>query len=252
MTPNNSTPVPVLLYHDVVVGTPGDRWTVNRDALAAQLDAILDSGRTALTASQFAARVLDSPESTEGLCAITFDDGYASFAELAMPLLEERGLPSTAYLTTGLLDQPGMLSRAGAVDVYRTKGVEVGAHAVRHRHLDLLSAADAQVEVEASRADLAELTGEAPISFAYPHGSFSRKVRELVRNAGYDNAYSVRDAFTHRADDRFGIARLTVEIDTSVEQVREWMSGRGAPLSWRGERLRTKAFRQVRALRARG
>lgn len=245
-------PVPVLLYHDVTTGTPADRWTVRQDALAAHLDAVLDSGRTVLTASRLAARLfdVDADGAAAGVCAVTFDDGFASFTDLAMPLLGERGLDSTVYLTTGLLDRPGMLSRSAVADLYRSGGAEVGAHAVRHRHLDLLAPADLRAEVEGCRSELGELTGRLAASFAYPHGSFTRAVRDAVREAGYGSGYAVRDAFTHVRDDRFAIARLTVHADTPPERVRQWLSGRGAPLSWRRERLRTKVFRQVRRLRA--
>jgi peptidoglycan/xylan/chitin deacetylase (PgdA/CDA1 family) len=285
----NQIAVPVLLYHDVTDGAPADRWTVTRDALAAHLDAVLAAGLTVLTASQLAHRLSGGPDAevpgaevpgTGGLdaggpepgaggprseaeaeaeaeagasprvCALTFDDGFASFAELAMPLLAERGLAATVYVTTGLLGEQGMLSRSAALDVFRAAGVEVGAHAIRHRHLDLLTVDEARTEIEGCRADLTELTGTAPRSFAYPHGSFTRTVRDLVRDAGYDSGYAVKNAFTHPADDRYALARLTIEADTPTARIRDWLSGTSAPLSWRRERLRTKAFRRVRAMRS--
>jgi hypothetical protein len=57
----------------------------------------------------------------------------------------------------------------------------------------------------------------------------------------------VKNALTHREDDPYARARLTVLAGTGRRTVEGWLAGRGAPPSWRGERLRTKAFRHVRA-----
>lgn len=38
------------------------------------------------------------------LACVTFDDGFASVRELALPVLEEMRVPATVYLVTGLLD----------------------------------------------------------------------------------------------------------------------------------------------------
>jgi len=42
-----------------------------------------------------------------------------------------------------------------------------------------------------------------------------------------------------------------VLADTARHRVEQWLAGRGAPRSWRRERLRTTAYRHVRAVRKR-
>src|SRR5690606_33047929 len=39
-----------------------------------------------------------------GECSITFDDGYADNAELALPVLSHWRLPATFFVTTGFID----------------------------------------------------------------------------------------------------------------------------------------------------
>ena len=240
---------PVLLYHDVTRGVPDSPWQINVGELAAHLDEVAACGRTVLDATALDAALADGCAPPSPLCAVTFDDGYASFTELALPLLRERHLPATLYVTTDYLERPGMLSR-GAVRDLLDEPVEIGAHAVHHVHLDLYRAA-AGSQVRDCRAELAGLLGRAPASFAYPHGSFDRTVRDAVERAGYTNAYAVKNAFTHIADDRYARARLTVVAATDRRTVGRWLAGRGAARSWRGERLRTTAYRQVRAARER-
>jgi peptidoglycan/xylan/chitin deacetylase (PgdA/CDA1 family) len=244
------TLTPVLLYREVVAGQPDNRWQVSRSALAADLDAVLRSGRAALTASALADRLVHTRGDGTGVCAITFDDGNAHFLDLVVPLLVERGLPATVYVATGRLGQPGGLPESAVADLAHA-GIEVGGHTVLHRDLDLLADAAIRCELQISRDHLTELLGRAPRSFAYPYGAYDRIARDLVSGAGYDNAYALKNAMTHTGDDRYARARLAVLAGTARRTVEAWLAGRGAPASWRRERLRTKAFRHLRAALAR-
>jgi peptidoglycan/xylan/chitin deacetylase (PgdA/CDA1 family) len=240
---------PVLVYHHVVAGQPTSPCQVNAGMLAADLDTVLRSGRAVRTASVLADE-LTGPAPSGDLCALTFDNPRENFLDLVVPMLVERGLAATVYVTTGTLGQPGRLSEASLVDLVHA-GLEVGAHTVLHRELDLLPPSVTGSELRVSRDHLAELLGTAPRSFAYPHGRYHRVSRDLVAAEGYDNAYAVKNALTHRHDDRYARARLSVLASTPRRVLEGWLAGRGAPVSWRGERIRTKAFRHVRAALAR-
>jgi peptidoglycan/xylan/chitin deacetylase (PgdA/CDA1 family) len=240
---------PVLLYYEVVAGQPTAPWQVSTSTLAADLDAVLCSGRTVLTASALDEE-LTRRDHPAGLCALTFDDGHPNFLDLVLPLLAERHLTATLYVTTGRLGQPGRLSEAMLRELI-SAGIEIGGHTVLHRDLDLLPDTAIQSELEISRDHLAELLEAAPRSFAYPFGTYHRIARDLVSAAGYDNGYAIKNALTHRQDDRYARARLSVLAGTARRTVEGWLAGRGAPPSWRRERLRTKAFRHVRAALAR-
>ena len=45
---------------------------------------------------------------------LTFDDGYASDVEAALPALAERGLTATFFPLAGMLGQPGYLMRTAS------------------------------------------------------------------------------------------------------------------------------------------
>lgn len=239
--------VPVLLYHSVCARsqTTGDRWQVTAADFAADMEAVAESGRTPITASAYASWLYGDQPRPERPILITFDDGFADYADVALPILERYNLVATLFVTTGRLGWPGMLSAQAVLDLSKTS-TEIGAHSVSHRHLDILRGAQVRHEITACRDVLEDLTGAQVNSFAYPHGSQTAGTRAMVASSGYLTAHAVKNAISHPMDDPFAVARFTVHSRRTRQRVRDVINGHGAPLAWRGERPVTNAFRLVR------
>jgi peptidoglycan/xylan/chitin deacetylase (PgdA/CDA1 family) len=179
---------------------------------------------------------------------VTFDDGYADFLDAA-ERLETAGLPATLYMTTGQIGAARMLTRRQLQSLGGP--VEVGAHSRTHPRLDELASWRLRDEVHGSKADLEDLLQRPMRSFAYPHGTHDRQVRQTVVDAGFDSAAAVKNAFSHDRDDPFAIARITVTAGTTAERIGQLLQGRGAPAAWAKERRRTRAYRSYRRVRRR-
>ena len=132
-----------------------------------------------------------SPE--QDAVALTFDDAFVSFGDVAAPLLAEHGLPSTLFVVT---DAAGGTNRwSGRVDRgipelpllswsslgrLSEQGVELGAHTRTHADLARVSARQLQDEVVGSSERIARETGRTPTTFAYPYGSVSNAAVGVV------------------------------------------------------------------------
>ncbi|WP_189331050.1 polysaccharide deacetylase family protein [Actinoplanes ianthinogenes] len=244
--------IPVLLYHSVSATRRDDPWQVAAADFREDMAAVVASGRTPLTATRYAAALRGAAAMPDRPVLITFDDGFADFADEAAPILAEFGLPATIFVTTGWIGTTGMLSAAAVRDVAAGGSVEVGAHSVTHPHLDLLGRRAARDEIGASKTALEDLLGGPVTSFAFPHGSHRRQTVAAVRDAGFDAAFAVKNALSHAADEPFTIARYTVRAATTRGEVAAVLSGAGAPPAWHGERLITTAYRAVRYARYAG
>ena len=134
-----------------------------------------------------------------GLVGITFDDGYVSVLEAAVPELARHGFGATAYIISGRLggtngwdEGPSWpLLPASGVRELAAAGLEIGSHAATHLRLAGAGPEQLEAEVGQSRASLAELLGTEIRGFAYPYGSTDAAAREAVREAGYDYACAV-------------------------------------------------------------
>jgi peptidoglycan/xylan/chitin deacetylase (PgdA/CDA1 family) len=115
----------------------------------------------------------------DGLCALTFDDGFESCSALA-----ELGVPATVFVTTGWLggwhpDVPDarVLSEEGVRRLHAA-GVEIGAHTATHPDLTTLGFDAARDELASSRVALEALLDAPVTSAAYPYG---RATADTVR-----------------------------------------------------------------------
>ncbi|MGW3032123.1 polysaccharide deacetylase family protein [Streptomyces sp. NPDC001178] len=256
--------VPVFLYHAVSDDPPAwlAPFTVSPRTFVEHLDMIADSGLHLVPLQQLVAALLGGPEVPPRSAVLTFDDGYADFASTVAPLLVARGLPATLYVTTGALTTPrtpsprgpfpsvAMLSWAQVAEL-DAAGMEIGGHSRTHAQLDTLPSKALREEVGGCKQELEDALGHPVVSFAYPHGYSSRRVRAMVGEAGWTSAAAVRaSAFSSSRDDPMRFARLMVRADTGRERFALWTEGEGAPVAPFAEGALTRGWRAYRRARA--
>lgn len=242
--------VPILLYHSISAG-PG-RYTVPPSEFTRQLDAVSEAGLTAVTVTETAAELKEPSTEQQRQVCITFDDGYADFLTVALPLLEERGLRATLYVTTTMLDHRPDVARLSwdALREVAEHGVEIGSHGRHHMQLDTLPLDDVMDETSGSKAELEDHLSHPINTFAYPFGYSSPSVRESVRAAGYSSACSVKNGISSSVDDVFTLPRLMLERSTGSGVFAAWLRGGGAAVSPRDDGVRARAWRIARRTRA--
>jgi peptidoglycan/xylan/chitin deacetylase (PgdA/CDA1 family) len=186
----------VLCYHGVgPVPAGGDLWRlfVSRELFSHHLDVIEQQGYSLLTVAKLWQLIRDGSHAAHR-AAISFDDGLVSTAREGIPLLLDRGLPCSLFVSTGLLGKPhpevsgAMIMTGAEVLELAAAGVEIGAHSVDHVRLDDLAYADALDQLRRSKAELEDLLGKPVASMAYPYGRTSEQTVRAAREAGYELA----------------------------------------------------------------
>jgi peptidoglycan/xylan/chitin deacetylase (PgdA/CDA1 family) len=253
--------VPILLYHSIANDPSAyvRPFTVDVDTFRKQLDIIVAAGRTPLNVSELVNKLRSQEPLPECPLVITFDDGYSNFSEMVTDALRERGLAATLYVTTGFLSgrpklsaprpfHDRMLSWSQLTEIARND-VEIGAHSHSHPELDTLSRQKAWKEITVCKQLLEEELAAPVLSFAYPHGYSSPSVRRLVHEAGYQSACGVKNALSSTIDDPLGLARLTVQANTTIGAFTAWIYGRGAPTASPQDSPATRIWRFHRRTR---
>ena len=247
---------PILVYHSVCADPPDwiAPYSVSPKTFSTHLDAVAASGRQPLTVSQYADCLRGPATPPPAAVLITVDDGFADFAEHALPALADRKMPGTLYVTTGALaDQrqesvlpSARMLRSTDLPGLETAGVEIGSHSHTHRQMDLLPDREVEHELSLSGEMLAETLGHSIRSFAYPHGYWRRQILPLIRKAGYDSACAVGNALSRAGDDVLTLPRLMIRAHTDAQVVAAWLAESGPPVSARSYRASAFAWRQYR------
>lgn len=195
--------VPILMYHALSTARTTDfhRWTLPAERLAAHLAYLDREGYRTLTVTALAEYLHNNigfprDPDADRLVALTFDDAYADFHEVALPLLAGFGMTATLFVPTGYVGaSSGWMEHEGegdreiaswsALADIAASGIEIGAHSHTHPELDLVPDEELAAQVTWPKAELEDHLGRPVRSFAYPYGRYSRRVRDAVRGAGY-------------------------------------------------------------------
>lgn len=254
--------VPVLMYHAVAEKPASATFglSVAPRSLEEQLRLLVEGGFTGLTFSELAEAFRNGGTLPNRPVAITFDDGYADFADEAWPILRRYGFPATVFVTTGWVADAGENAAGTPLDKMLTwsqlrelaaAGVEIGAHSHSHAELDQLGDAALFRELGESRALLEHCIGAPVRALAYPYGYSTERVRLAARASGYQWAAAVRNIRATPSDDIFMVPRLTVRRRTSQAEFAAVMGGADQQV-YRTDRLLTAGWAAVRAARRAG
>jgi peptidoglycan/xylan/chitin deacetylase (PgdA/CDA1 family) len=210
--------VPVLMYHRVVdPGQAGDSLpglVVPPQLFAAQLTLLHDAGWHTVTLAQLAQDLERGRAVPRRTCVITFDDGWLDGVTQALPLLQRLGFAATYFVIGGRIDRPGFL---GASDLRElvAAGMEIGDHTFDHVSLPRLDPARQRYEIAAASQRIAQVVGQAPVTFSYPAGRWSPALEELLAQQGFGLAVTTEEGTGSTWPNRFVVPRQRVSPSTS-------------------------------------
>lgn len=203
----------VLYYHAVKPH--------QRRRFAAQMDELLKR------ASPVAAGSLQAIPEKGRSVAVTFDDGFRSVLENAVPELAKRGIPFTIFVPSGCLGERPSWVRDSAHSSWDERVLSarelralagmplatLGSHSVTHPNLTELDAARAQQELSDSRAQLEAAAGVTVDVFSFPHGAYTAALVDQARHAGYRFVFTIDPTTVGGNSDLFSVGRVVADPD---------------------------------------
>jgi peptidoglycan/xylan/chitin deacetylase (PgdA/CDA1 family) len=239
--------VSILMYHSISDG-PGPTC-IRPEVFNQHMEVLAESGGRAVALSDFVAWHRGEKDLADGSLVLTFDDGFADFANAAYPELQTRGWSATVFLPAGKLG--GMADWEGAtrplmtwetISTLAEQGVEFGAHGVTHADLTTLEPGAARQEIIASKQLIEQKAGCRVSCFAAPFGRTTPVLKAVIRQE-YRSAVGTRLARASRRSDLHDLPRIEMWYFRDPKRWRAYLEGRGQAYF-----LARKALRAARSL----
>ena len=208
---DNHASVMVLCYHNIEDKSAMKALTISVAEFERELAAIKDHGFSVIGMQDFIAWRRGEKNIPAKSCIITIDDGWVSGYTNAWPVLKKLGYPFTLFIYVNYVGTGGKSLSWEQLAEMRDAGVDIQCHTYSHSNLrapgtgvDAKAKASIQKDVQTlgkegwlrkeiieSRKVLEQRLGIKVNAFAYPFGIHTAESRALVKEAGYDAAFTV-------------------------------------------------------------
>jgi len=156
----------------------------------AQLNYLTEAGFEVMTFRD-AIKYLKDEQPLKKVAVITIDDGFRSFYENGLPLLETHGFPATLFINTETVGGSSYMDWKEIKDASE-RGIEIGNHTHSHAFFLNMDADERyksfESEINQCQQLIQENLGTRPKVFAYPYGEFDKRMIEIVKDAGFTAA----------------------------------------------------------------
>ena len=198
----------VIMYHrfgeDNLPST-----SISIEQFEKHLDELTNGNYTIMPLIEITKHVINGTPLPDRAVAITVDDAFASFYELAWPMLKERNLPVTLFVSTQAIDLNlrGYASWAELREM-QAEGIHIGSQSHTHPHMHLITAEQARTEIEKSNQQFIKEIGTKPQLFAYPYGEFTPEIRDIIKETGFVAAFGQQSGIMHQTQNHFEFPRF--------------------------------------------
>ncbi len=223
----------ILLYHHVDTSTPAST-SVTPEQFEAHLDHLNDEGYRVRPLLEVLNTLRAGEAVEEKTVVITFDDGYVSILQSAMPMLRNRGWPFSVFISSDYAsgDYGGYMDWDQLRELAES-GATIGNHTRTHTHLVRRLEGESEsawrervlAEIEDSSNRLSEELGDAVVPvLAYPFGEYDSAIKAIVDDLGLlalgQHSGAAGSGSDFLALPRFPVASGYDDLDDFAERIR--------------------------------
>lgn len=218
--------LPVLMYHGIVDTFNGklevgqSPYYITTSQFQSQMRYLHENRYRTVPLSQLIEMSNNNSTSDNGSwdksIFITFDDGYQNNYIHAFPILKQYSFNATFFIIVSRIGSNNYLSWEQLKQM-ANEGMEIQSHTLNHNPLEILSLTDVEKELRLSKEILEQKLRKSVTIVSYPHGSYNKKIIELVKKSGYNASCTSEIKFLNCESNLFKIGRFDIRRDYDIE-----------------------------------
>ena len=205
--------IPILNYHFIEGKGEKAGLSISFQAFEKQLLHLLKRNCRVISPQDLLECRKNQTELPSKSVIITFDDGDENFYTMVYPVLVRYQIPVTMFIITDWIGKPGYLTWE-QIHSMTPRLITIGSHTVSHRYLPDLPFEEIRRELTESKKILQEKLNRNIRFFCYPVGGFNASIREMVKEAGYEAAFTTNRGRNFRQKDLFALKRVKMTEDS--------------------------------------
>jgi len=211
--------IPILMYHSI--SDDNSKMSVSRDNFYNQMKLMTKLGFK----SHQLKNIFDNKYKRKFV--ITFDDGYHSVYQNALPILKDLSLTATCFFVSNEIGKYNKWDsdkkNYGKLDLMNENQIkewisydcEVGSHTLDHKDLTSLTIDEKIVQIKSPLKFFKDKFDILIESFSYPYGKYDEDSVKIVK-ANYNFAVTTkRSRYKINTFDKSAIPRIPINSDTS-------------------------------------
>ena len=228
---NKNAQVICLCYHNIEDGSKMRALTIPVAEFRREMEEIKKDGFSVIPMQDFLAWRRGEKAIPNKSCIVTIDDGWVSAYTNAWPILKKYNYPFTLFIYVNYVNTGGKSLSWDQLAEMRDAGVDIQSHTYSHSSLKVPGGnVDAKAkalikkdvaelgvdgwmrkEIIESKQVLEKQLGIKCNVFAYPFGVWTPKAVEIVKEGGYEAAFTVYGQLLHPGSQAQLLGRYALE-----------------------------------------
>ena len=204
----SGTKVMVLNYHKI--DNTFISLAVRPDDFEYQMKYLHDNGYHAISPDELYESLAGNGELPENPVLITFDDGYLDNYTNAYPILKKYGFKATIFVITSFLGKDRHYITWEQAREMNANGISIESHTVDHKSMTDLTDEQLRLELVESKKKAEEELGQPVDYMAYPTGTYNLHIAEMVKEAGYKAAFTIKYGNVDKASNVYALERVPI------------------------------------------